>query len=141
MSRVYWDTLLFVYLFEDHPGRAARLAQISEAMDRRGDTLCTSVFTLAEILGAPLEAGNAEVAARILEAMRAPRVELLPFTAAAAERCACIRAENRIALADAIHLATAAETRVERFLTHDPRLAELSIPGIGRIAGVDESDC
>lgn len=137
MRRIDWDTMLFVYLLEDHPEHAARAAELCEVMDQRGDALCTSVFTIGEILAAPVAAGAPEVAAQIREALRPPRVELLPFTVATAERFARIRAENRVPPADAIHLATAAEAGVDLFLTNDRRLTGLIIPGIQFIAGMD----
>lgn len=139
MSRIYWDTMLFVYLLEDHPEHAARVDCISEAMDKRRDTLCTSVFTLGEVLIGPLKRGESDALSRVRQALRPPRVELLPFTAATAERFARIRAENRVSPADAIHLACAAEAGVDLFLTNDRRLPGLVIPGIQFIAGMDVS--
>jgi hypothetical protein len=49
----------------------------------------------------------------------------------------CIRAENPVLLADAIHLASAAEARSDLFLTNDQRLQRLNISGIKFIAGLD----
>ena len=45
--------MLFVYWLEDHPAYADRVQQIIEAITRRRDTLCTSVFTLGEVLTGP----------------------------------------------------------------------------------------
>jgi predicted nucleic acid-binding protein len=129
--------MLFVYLFEDHPEHAARVDHISKAMDKRCDSLCTSVFTLGEVLTGALKRGDSAAAARIRESFRPPRVELLPFTVATAERFARIRAEGRVSPADAIHLASAAEVGVDLFLTNDRRLPGLVIPGIQFIAGMD----
>ena len=137
MSRIYWDTMLFVYWLEDHPEHAARVAQIHAAMDRRRDILCTSVFTLGEILTVPYKRRAIEAMAKIRETLQPPGVELLPFTAKTAEIYAQIRAENRVSPADAIHLACAAEAGVNLFLTNDRRLTGLIIPGIDFIAGMD----
>ncbi|MGA3097428.1 MAG: PIN domain-containing protein [Bryobacteraceae bacterium] len=136
MSRVYWDTMLFVYLIEEHPEHVARVAQILTAMEKRRDSLCTSVFTLGEILTLPCKRGATEAMARIREILCPPRVELLPFTARTAELYAKIRAENRVSPADAIHLACAAEAGVDLFLTNDRRLTGLIVPGIDFIAGM-----
>ena len=136
MSLVYWDTMLFVYLIENHPEHAARVAQILAAMDKRRDSLCTSVFTLGEILTGAYKRGATEVMAGIHATLRPPRVELLPFTARTAELYAQIRAENRVSPADAIHLACAAEAGVDLFLTNDRRLTGLIVPGIDFIAGM-----
>lgn len=48
-----------------------------------------------------------------------------------------IRRQNRVAPADAIHLASAAEAGVDLFLTNDRALLELVVDGIQFIAGMD----
>lgn len=48
-----------------------------------------------------------------------------------------IRGRGRIRSGGAIHLACAAEARVDLFLTHDKRLAREIIPGIQFIATLD----
>ena len=53
MSLVYWDTMLFAYLLEAHPQFKVRVSQIAHRMEERGDTLCTSVFTVGEVLAGP----------------------------------------------------------------------------------------
>jgi predicted nucleic acid-binding protein len=136
VSLVYWDTILFVYLIERHSELAARVAQILAAMDQRRDSLCTSVFTLGEILTGLYKRGATEVVAQVHATLQPPRVKLLPFTTTTAEIYARIRAENRVAPADAIHLACAAEAGVDLFLTNDRRLTGLIVPGIDFIAGM-----
>jgi predicted nucleic acid-binding protein len=129
--------MLFVYLVEKHPEHAARVRQVLAAMDRRHDSLCTSVFTLGEILTGPYKRGATELAAQVREILRPPRVELLPLTARTSDIYARIRAENRVSPADAIHMACAAEAGVNLFLTNDRRLTGLIVPGIDFIAGMD----
>ena len=129
--------MLFVYLMEEHPQYASRVAQIHRAMEKRGDQLFTSVFTLGEVLTGALKEGAEELAAQIKRTISPPRVTLLPFATAAAERFARIRAAQRVSPADAIHLACAAEAGVDLFLTNDRRLSGLVIPGIGFVAGLD----
>jgi predicted nucleic acid-binding protein len=137
MSRIYWDTMLFVYLIEEHPEHTVRVREILVSMERRRDTLCTSVFTIGEVLTGPYKRGATEVVSRVWEVLRPPRVELVPLTAETAERYARIRAENRVSPADAIHLASAAYAGVNLFLTNDRRLPGLAIPGIDFIAGMN----
>jgi hypothetical protein len=48
-----------------------------------------------------------------------------------------IRANNRVSPADAIHLASAAQSGVNLFLTNDRVLPKLVISGIDFIAGLD----
>lgn len=137
MSRIYWDTMLFIYWIEDHPLHASRVLEIFESMERRGDSLCTSMFTVGEILIAPLKRRDAEAADQLRSFFRTTTVDLVPFTDITAEHYAAIRAAHRVLPADAIHLATAAQSSVNLFLTNDQRLRALTIPGIDFIAGMD----
>jgi predicted nucleic acid-binding protein len=137
MSLIYWDTMLFVYLFEDHPAHAERVQHILTKMEQRKDALCTSSFALAETLVGPYKKGARDMAARIREAFRPPFVQVLPFTSEAADQYARIRAEIGVSAADAIHLACAAQAGVDLFLTNDRRLAGQIVPGIQFIAGLD----
>ncbi len=42
MSRIYWDTMLFIYLLEDHAVYAPRVRQLLERAYKRRDALYTS---------------------------------------------------------------------------------------------------
>jgi predicted nucleic acid-binding protein len=137
VSRIYWDSMLFVYWLEDHPKYATRMNQINTKMAVRGDTLCTSVFTVGEVLTGFHMRNATDAASLIREAFRSPQIELLSFTVDTAERYAKIRAGNRVSPADAIHLASAAQSGIDLFLTNDHRLQRLAIPGIQFIAGMD----
>jgi len=46
VNRVYWDSMLFIYLLEGNPKFGKRVQRMHEAMLRRGDILCTSIFTV-----------------------------------------------------------------------------------------------
>ena len=137
MSRIYWDTMLFVYWLEDEPAHVGRVRQILKKMRERQDRLCTSVFTVGEVLTGTYKAGDPDLIAAAREFFRLPQVEVLPFTDATADQYARIRSEFRISAADAIHLATASQSRVDLFLTNDKALTRLIIPGIHFIAGLD----
>ena len=137
MSRIYWDTMLFAYLLEDNPAHAARVRQIIGCMEKRRDTLCTSVLTIGELLVVPYKRGSTEVAQQIRYYLQPPTVEILPFTVETAERFARIRGEHRVTPADAIHLASAAQAGVDLFLTNDRKLQALVVLGIDFIAGMD----
>lgn len=134
MSRVYWDTMLFAYWLEDHPVYAAEVQQIFERMQRRQDVLCSSVFTLGELLTGPAKRNDDGAASSMKAFFRSSAVEVSPFTVETAERYAHIRAERRVSPSDAIHLACAAQSGVDLFLTNDHHLRGLVIPGIHFIA-------
>ncbi|MDR3691144.1 MAG: PIN domain-containing protein [Fimbriimonas sp.] len=136
MSKVYWDTMLFIYLLEDTDNKAERVASIYESMSRRGDTLCASFFTLAELLVGPRKQGDGGLEQRIVGFFESGAVKILPFDQSAAKRFADIRAGGKISCADAIHLSCAAASGVDLFLTHDSTVQKAMINGIHFIDGL-----
>jgi len=136
MSGVYWDTMLFVYWLEDHPAYGQRMSQILARMQARGDSLCTSVFTLGEMLVGAYRKRQEDAADRIRILFRSPAISVLPFTAVTADHYGRIRAQLRVSPADAIHLACAAEADTDLFLTNDTYLVGKIVPGIKFIAGL-----
>jgi predicted nucleic acid-binding protein len=140
MSRIYWDTMLFVYWIEDHPRYAKLVRQLLLKMEKRQDQLCTSTFAVGEALVGPSKAGNGEAATKmLLNVFRSPFVEVIPFGLEAAEHYASIRANQPLSPPDAIHLACAAQARIDLFLTNNNDLIGKVIPGIQFIAGLDSN--
>ncbi len=137
MSRIYWDTMLFVYWLESNAQHAQRVQKIMNRMEQRSDKLCTSIFAVGELLVGPRKTKDAEMERVIRGYFQTSAVELLPFNWETAEIYSRIRAENNVSPADAIHLATAAQARVDLFLTNDRQLCRLNIPGIHFIASLD----
>jgi predicted nucleic acid-binding protein len=137
MSLIYWDSMLFMYWFEGSPDHTERLEKLHVRMRERRDVLCTSIFTLGEVLTGPYKKNAMDVAKQTRDLLRPPLVELIPFNAETTEHFARIRAANRVSSADAIHLASAAQHRVNLFITNDRRLTKLVVPGIDFIAGLD----
>jgi uncharacterized protein len=135
MSKVYWDTMLFIYLLEDNKQYASRVEAIYERMLQRGDTLCTSFLTLGELLAGTR--GSASRARVIREEFEAMKVQLLPFDGGAVNTFASLRAQERLATADSIHLACAASRGIDLFLTGDKQLSRKIVPGIHFIAGME----
>jgi uncharacterized protein len=137
MSRIYWDTMLFVYWIEDHPRYASRVRHLLEKIKERHDQICTSSFALGEILVGPYKANATETARKIREVITPPFVEVIPYDAEAADIYGQIRTKQGVSPADAIHLACAAQAGIDLFLTNDSALLGKVIPGIQFIAGLD----
>ncbi len=137
MSRIYWDSMLFIYWIEDHPTHARRVDHILERMTERGDVLCTSTFALGETLTGAYRRADENLAERIREVLEGPDIELLPFTAETAETYARIRGRFGFSSSDAIHLATAAQAKTDIFLTNDANLVGKGVPGIQFVAKMD----
>ncbi len=137
MSRVYWDTMLFIYILEDNRQYASRVEAIYERMLERGDTLCTSFLTLGELLAGTR--GSASRARAIRDEFEAMKVQLLAFDGGAVDTFANLRAHERLATADSIHLACAASRGIDLFLTGDKQLSRKIVPGIQFISGIETS--
>ena len=131
--------MLFVYWIEDHPRYAKLVRQLLLKMEKRQDQLCISSFAVGEALVGPNKAGNREAATKMLNVFRSPFVEVIPFDLEAAEHYASIRANQSLSPPDAIHLACAAQARIDLFLTNDNDLIGKVIPGIQFIAGLDSN--
>lgn len=129
MSRVYWDTMLFIYWLEDHPQYARRVDAIRSRMDQRHDQLITGAFTFGEVLAGVYRKGTPQLAADTSRLLQNTVAEVVPFTLETADRYARIRATG-ITPADAIHLASAAQAGTDLFLTNDKRLVGKIVPGI-----------
>jgi predicted nucleic acid-binding protein len=137
MASIFWDTMLFIYTFEDHPAYADRVVDLRRRMLERGDQLFTSALAVGEIQVKPAEAGDRELMERYREAFRSPAITVIPFDLQAAEFYARIRADRTIARPDAIHLACAASRNINLFITNDKRLLGKNIPGIDFIASLE----
>ena len=48
--RVFWDTNIFVYRFEENGVLSLQASALWERMEARGDILISSVLTLGELL-------------------------------------------------------------------------------------------
>jgi len=137
MTRIYWDTMLFVYLLEDTPGFGERVVSLYESMLERGDALCCSTFTVAELLVAPHKRGAADLESRIVQFFESKEVQVLPFDLAAAKQFARIRAAGKVSPAAALHLACASAAGVDLFLTNDAKVKKQFVPGIRFIDGLE----
>jgi len=129
MSRIFWDTNLFVYLLEDKGELTDQVVALRERMVERSDELLTSTLTLSEILVRPVEVGDETLARRYEQSITAAAT-VLPFDRAAAAAFAGIRRDRSIAPPDAIQLACASVAGVDMFLTNDLRLSRQVVPGI-----------
>jgi predicted nucleic acid-binding protein len=134
MSRIYWDTMLFVYLLEGHPAFKQRTEELLDRSYQRADSLFTSYLSLGEIMvGAEKSFGPAK-AHEIREVIHEMGFAPLPFDAGAVAPFSRLRAKERLKIADSIHLACAASAGIDLFLTGDKQLTKLDIPGIQFIA-------
>jgi len=136
MTRVFWDTNLFVYLLEGSEF-APRVREIRLRMLDRGDQLMTSALTLGELLVKPRERG--ELVLRDHESTIRKIATILAFDVSCAARYAAIRADRTIKAPDAIQLACAAAAGVDLFITNDDRLSRKHVPDVKFITSLERA--
>jgi len=137
VSRIYWDTMLFIYWLEDHPQFAKRVGTIRTRMEERQDQLITGAFTFGEVLARIYRKGSADLARESRLLLEAVVSEVIPFNLETADHYARIRGILGLPPADAIHLASAAQAGADLFLTNDKKLLGKLVPGIQFIAALD----
>jgi predicted nucleic acid-binding protein len=129
MSRIFWDTNLFIYLFEDYGMLSKAVGQLRTKMLARGDQLLTSTLTLGEILVKPTERNESELCRKYEHAI-ATAATMIPLDVKAAKIYAGLRSERSLRAPDAIQLACAANANVDLFVTNDERLQGKHVEGI-----------
>lgn len=139
MSRIFFDTNLFIYLLEDMGERGAQVSRLLERVIVRRDELVTSALTLGEVLMKPLRAGDIAWADRYEKLLSTPGMSVLPFDKGPARIYAQLRRDKTLRAPDAIQLACAGAARCDLFITNDDRLRQKIVPGIQFIASLDQA--
>src|SRR5712692_9516024 len=121
MSRIFWDTNLFIYLLEGYGPLSKRVVDLRRSMLSRGDQLLTSALTLGEVLVKPTEQGDHLLARKYEQAIEAASL-VIPFDAKSARIYASLRTDRSLRAPDSIQLACAAAVGVDLFITNDAHL-------------------
>ena len=137
MARVFWDTNLFIYLFEKNVEWSPRVIELRRRMLARGDELLASYLTIGEVIAKPRQLGNVMLEKSYLNFFASGSIELLAFGMDAAKRYADIRSRERVRPADAIQLACASAAGTDLFVTNDNRLSGLVVPGVTFVTGIE----
>jgi predicted nucleic acid-binding protein len=138
MSRIFWDTNLFIYLFEGYTPLSKRVAALRQAMLTRGDQLLTSTLTMGEILVKPMERGDRELSKKYEETLITTSL-LIPFDVKAARIYAGLRSDRSLRAPDAMQLACAGGSGVDLFITNDLRLHTKQVDGIQFIVPLERA--
>jgi predicted nucleic acid-binding protein len=140
VSRIYWDTMLFIYWLEENPQFGKRVDAIWTRMQERNDQLITGALALGEVFaGAYKRGADTERIQEVKAALEKAVSTVIPLTAETADVYGRIKGSLKIPSADAIHLACAATAGTDLFLTNDKSLVGKVIPGIQFIAGLDSN--
>lgn len=139
MSRIFWDTNLFIYLLEQRPAHLHdRVVALRKQMIQQGDELLTSSLTLGEVFVQPLRRNRADLAERYKAAL-SQGARIIAFDEIAAQSFAEIRAYHpSVKPPDAVQLACAAVSEADLFITNDDRLSGIAVHGVGEVKALSE---
>jgi predicted nucleic acid-binding protein len=126
MSRIFWDTMLFIYVLEDNPVFGPRVREVLERSYVRGDTLLTSHFAVGEVMAGG--AGDRRISLAARDVLAEMGFAFLPFDGACVEAFSNLRSIHRLKALD-------------MFLTNDAELLNrrLQVPGIHFISDFNVS--
>jgi len=136
VSRIFWDTNLFIYLFEDSGTLGSQVEALRQKMLGRGDELLTSTLTLGEILVKPMKIGDASLVSEYRRAILSTAT-LLQFDEKAVVLYARFRCDSALRAPDAIQLSCAGAYSVDLFVTNDFRLHGKQVDGIQFVTALD----
>jgi predicted nucleic acid-binding protein len=132
--RIFWDSMLLIYLLEGNPRYRVRVQEILTNSYTRGDALFTSFLGLGEVMVGAASAPRPSTPQEIRAKLDNAGFSYLEFGEAAVNIFVRMRAVHRVKSADSIHLACAAAAGIDLFLTGDKQLMKLNVPGIRFIA-------
>jgi predicted nucleic acid-binding protein len=134
MSKVFWDTMMFIYLLEGHQEFSKRVEELLSRSQRRRDTLLTSHLALGELMAGSERFNQPMKFSGFQKTLKEIGFSFLAFDQGAVKPYSILRGREKLGTADAIHLACAASHGIDLFLTGDKRLTKLDVPGIQFIA-------
>jgi predicted nucleic acid-binding protein len=100
MSRIFWDTMLFIYVLEDNPVFGPRVREVLERSYVRGDTLLTSHFAVGEVMAGG--AGDRRISLAARDVLAEMGFAFLPFDGACVEAFSNLRSIHRLKAPDSI---------------------------------------
>jgi len=130
MSRIFWDSMLFIYMVDDHPTFSNRVLHLLDRANEREDSLFTSCLVLGEVLAGASKSPNPAKSATLRTTLDAIGFLYLPFDDRAVAPFGQLRSQSRLKIADSINLACAASAGIDLFLTGDQQLVGRHVPGI-----------
>jgi predicted nucleic acid-binding protein len=139
LSRIFFDTNLFIYLLEDFGEFGQRVTALMRRMSERRDELLTSTMTLGEVLVKPLSVGHISWANQYEILLNTPGVVVIPFDRECARVYAGLRQDKALKAPDAIQLSCAAVAKCDVFITNDDRLSKRIVPGIQFIVSMEKA--
>lgn len=121
------DTMLWIYLFEDHPQFGAVCEQLVEKLGDGFFGGVVTAVTAAELLVKPLKQDRADIADSYRDALRGiPNLEMVGISPACGFMAGALRARYGLPLPDMIQAAVALQAERPMLVTNDKALCKVS---------------
>lgn len=122
-NHIYLDANVIIYAIEQGSRFTSSLHELFETLDAGINVATTSDLTLAEVLVMPLTAQSDDLVARYERLLSgAGPIRIAPVSHGILRLAAQVRADTKLKLVDAIHLATAIELGCRVMVTNDAAL-------------------
>ena len=122
----YLDANLYIYAFEGFADIRSTLLPLLDYLGRADVEVAGSELLIPELLTKPMALDDQALIDRYMDFFDTPgSVTLIPVSRAILTLAAELRADEGIALADAIHIATAIDEGCSSFVTADETLAAI----------------
>lgn len=127
VQRLCIDTTPLIYYVETNPTYIKKMDEIVDLIENHPIDAVTSVVALTEVLIHPMRQNNRVLETRYRQLLTQNKdFSLLPVTISIADMAADLRARYNLRTPDALHVATAIESKSDAFLTNDKGLKRVS---------------
>ena len=121
--KIFVDTAPFIYLIENHPVYAGKVADLVATSLAEGNSFTTSVITILEFGVKPEKENRPEVIIKFEELLNELEIEIKEIDKGIAVKAYQLRAKYQFLKGlDAIQIASAVTTNCESFVTNDKKL-------------------
>ncbi|WP_274627296.1 type II toxin-antitoxin system VapC family toxin [Arvimicrobium flavum] len=128
---IYFDTNVIIAIVEGATPLSGGQSELLESIDARRVQAVTSELTIAECLVKPFAERDANAVEMFLSFLDGrPSLPTIPIDRTLLLEAARLRADTKLKLADAIHVATAVQARCSAFMTDDRRVKPIGEMGV-----------
>ncbi len=125
-SKVYVDTSVIIYTFEENINYVDLLMPLWEKFQAQEIELISSELILMEVLVLPLRNNNQSLVSDYEQLLLNSAMQLIPIDQSILRQAANLRATTNLKTPDAIHAATATSVNCDLFITNDKSFRNLS---------------
>lgn len=125
-QKIGLDTPVLIYLLQRNPTYIDRVREVMREVQSGSTVAIFSAIGLIEILTGPKKQGRHDLAAQYRETLfNFPNLTVRGLNQRIIEYASDLRASYNISTPDAIHLATAIDSGVSKFITNDRSLKKI----------------